>query len=86
VFEPEDLRETKEQSAKLQVADEIFEGCQDMVGFGPETWVPNEHYEMAMKLAELLKLRVLTAIPEKEAQAKIAANWWLDGMDEKDYM
>lgn len=84
-FEPEDLRKTKELSAKLQVADENFEGCRGMVGFGAETWVPNEDYEMAMDLAELLKLRVLTAIPE-EFRAKTEANWFLNDMDEKDYM
>ncbi len=61
-FKREDLRQTKELSEKLKVADENFEGCRGMVGFETETWVPNEHYEMAMKLAELIKLRVLTAV------------------------
>jgi hypothetical protein len=86
VFEPEDIRKTKELSARLQVADEIFEGCRGMVGFETETWVSNEHYEMAMNLAELLKLRVLIGIPEKEVRAKIEANWFLNDMDEEDYM
>lgn len=86
VFDPEDLRETKELSAKLQVADENFEGCRAMVGFETETWVSNEHYEMAMDLAELLKLKVLTMIPEKQLRAKTEANWFLNDMDEKDYM
>jgi len=85
-FEPEDLRETKELSAKLQVADENFEGCRGMVDFETETWVSNEHYERAMALAELLKLTVLTAIPEEEVRAKTEANWFLNDMDEKDYM
>lgn len=84
VFEPEDLRETKELSAKLQVADENFEGCRAMVGFETETWVSNEHYEMAVALAELLKLKVLTKIPEEKA--KTEANWFLNDMDETDYM
>ena len=84
-FEPEDLRKTKELSAELQVADENFEGCRGVVGFETETWVSNEHYEMAMALPELLKLRVLTEIPE-EIRAKVEANWFLDDMDEKDYM
>ena len=84
-FEPQDLRKTKELSAKLQVADENFEGCRGMIGFETETWVSNEHYAMAMALAELLKLRVLTEIP-KEVRAKTEANWFLNDMDEKDYM
>lgn len=85
-FEPEDLFKTKELSSKLQVADENFEGCRGMVGFETETWVSNEHYAMAMALAELLKLRVLTEIPEEEVRAKTEANWFLNDMDEKDYM
>ena len=85
-FEPEDLRKTKELSAKLQIADENFEGCRGMIGFETETWVSNEHYERAMALAELLKLRLLTAIPEEEVQAKTEVNWFLNDMDEEDYM
>jgi hypothetical protein len=84
-FEPEDLRKTKELSEKLQVADEILEGCRGMIGFESETWVPNEDYEMAVALAEQLKLRVLTEVP-KELRAKTEANWFLDDMDETDYM
>ena len=86
VFEPEDLRKTKELSAMLPVADKNFEWCRGIVGFETETWVPNEHYAMAMDLAELLKLKVLTNIPEEEVRAKTDANWFLDDMDEKDYM
>ncbi|KAF9490355.1 hypothetical protein BDN71DRAFT_193600 [Pleurotus eryngii] len=84
-FEPEDLRETKELSAKLQVADENFEGCRGIIGFETETWVSNEHYRMAMALAELLKLRLLTELPE-ELRAKTEANWFLDDMNEENYM
>jgi hypothetical protein len=85
VFEPEDLRKTKELSAKLQVADENFKRCRGMIGFESETWVSNEHYEMAAALAELLKLEVLREIPA-EVRAETEANWFLDDMDEESYM
>ncbi|KAJ7661108.1 protein kinase subdomain-containing protein PKL/CAK/Fmp29 [Mycena olivaceomarginata] len=75
----------EELSAKLQVADENFEGCRGMIGFETETWVSNEHYAMAKALAELLKLRVLTEVPE-EIRATTQANWFLDDMDETNYM
>ncbi|KAI0789921.1 kinase-like domain-containing protein [Abortiporus biennis] len=84
-FEPEDIRKTKELSERLQLADENFEGCRGMIGFETETWVPNEDYRMAASLAELLKLKVLIGIP-KELRPKVEANWFLDDMDEKDYM
>ncbi|PPQ73047.1 hypothetical protein CVT25_007556 [Psilocybe cyanescens] len=87
VFEPEDLRETKELSARLQVADEILEWCGDTIGFEEtETWVPNEHYDTAMALAVQLKQTLLTRIPEEDVRAKLEANWLLDDMDETDYM
>ena len=85
-FEPEDLLKTKELSAELQFADKNFETCRGILGFESETWVPNENYERAIALAEILKLRLLEAIPEKEVRAKVASNWFLDDMDEKDYM
>ena len=81
-----DLRKTKELSAELQVADKNFGRCRSMVGFETENWVLNEHYAMAIALAELLKLRVLTEIPQEEVRAKTEANWFLNDMDEKDYM
>ena len=80
VFEPEEL------SAKLQVVDANFEGCQGMVSFQTETLVSNEHYTMAMALTELLMLRALAEIPEEEVRAKTEANGFLSDMDEKDYM
>jgi len=85
VFEPEDIRKTKELSARLLVSDENYEGCRAMVCFETETWVSNEHYAMAMAFAELLKLRVLTMIPEKDVRAISEANWFLNDMDEKNY-
>ena len=41
---------------------------------------------MAMPLAELLKLRALAEIPEEQVRAKTEANWFLNDMDEKDYI
>ena len=87
VFEAEDVRKTKELTERLKLADENWEGCRRMVGFETETcWVSNEHYEMAKKIAESLKRDVLMAIPEEEDRAKFDANWFLDDMDETDYM
>lgn len=85
-FEPEDLRKTQELGVRLQLADENFEGCRGIIGFETETWVSNEHYKMAMALAELLKLRLLTEISEEGVRAKTEANWFLNDVDEEDYM
>ena len=86
VFEPEDLRKTKELSEKLKGADETFQMCRSGIGFEEEAWVSNEHYETAVALAELLKSRVLAVMQDKELRDKLEANWFLDDMDEEDYM
>ena len=86
VFEPEDLQKTKELSEKLKGADETFQMCRSGIGFEEEAWVSNEHYEMAVALAELLKSRVLATMQDKELRDKLEANWFLDDMDEEDYM
>jgi len=57
-----------------------------MVGFETETWVSNKHNKRAMVLTELLKLTVFTAIQEEDVQAKTEENWFLNNMDERDYM
>ncbi|PIL30993.1 hypothetical protein GSI_05686 [Ganoderma sinense ZZ0214-1] len=85
-FEPEDVRKTKKFSERLQLADDNFEACRGMVGFETETWVSNEHYEKAKALAELLKLKVMTRLPAGEVRDKAWANWFLDDMDEEDYV
>ncbi|KAJ7768380.1 protein kinase subdomain-containing protein PKL/CAK/Fmp29 [Mycena metata] len=85
-FESEDLRETKELGTKLKSADETFESSQNLIGFGPDTWVPNEHYETALEGVKWLTERVVPNVPE-EIRADLEVNWFLnDTMDEKDYM
>ena len=64
----------------------IFEACRGMIGFETETWVPSDHYRKAKSLAELVKLKVLMEIPKGELRDKTEANWFLDDMDEEDYM
>ncbi|KZS88144.1 hypothetical protein SISNIDRAFT_418731 [Sistotremastrum niveocremeum HHB9708] len=85
VFDREVLRKSEELSERLRISDENFETCRGMVGFEAETWVSNEHYSMATKLAELLKLQVLMNIP-RELQDNVEANWYLNDMDESDYL
>ncbi|KAF7794383.1 hypothetical protein EIP86_005517 [Pleurotus ostreatoroseus] len=85
VFEPEDIRKTKELSAILQECDESYEAFRTIIGFETETWVSNEHHERATALAEMLTRRLFTQLP-KEDRATVEANWFLNDMDEKDYL
>ncbi|KAG6851918.1 hypothetical protein C0991_004974 [Blastosporella zonata] len=85
-FEPDDVSKTKAFSTRLELPDENVRNIRGMIGFGTETWVPSDHYGKAKALAELLKQRVLMGLPNRELQDETEAHWFLDDMDEKDYM
>ena len=57
-----------------------------MIGFGPEGWVPTEHYKEAMTRSKQLKEDTLVVARSAEERAEIAAHWLLDDMDEEIYM
>ncbi|KAG6895269.1 hypothetical protein C0992_002297 [Termitomyces sp. T32_za158] len=84
-FEADDVSKTKAFSERLELSDGNFVGCQAIVGFGGEMWVPNEDYEKSKALAELLKLNVFNRL-SAEDRDKAQANWFLDDMIEDDYM
>ncbi|KXN93098.1 hypothetical protein AN958_00022 [Leucoagaricus sp. SymC.cos] len=67
-------------------ADETLEGIQRIIGFGPDGWVPTEHYEEAAAHSKQLKESTLAAAESDKVRAEIAAHWPWDDMDKKDYM
>ncbi|KAK0482281.1 protein kinase subdomain-containing protein PKL CAK Fmp29, partial [Armillaria novae-zelandiae] len=84
--DPDDVRETMELDAAQREADGYLEACRDKIGVGPEDWVPAEHYEEVMARSKKLKELGLAAIEDKEEQARVAAHWPFDDMEEEDYM
>jgi len=77
VFDAEDARETTELNEVQRKADKAFEVWQNMLGLGPEGWVPTQDYEEAVALCKQMK---------EEALAEILAHWPWDAMDEGKYM
>ena len=85
VFDTKDVRETVKLNAEQREADESLEACQNLVGFGPEGWVPAKHYEEAMARSKQLKEGALAMAKSEEEWAQIMTHWPLDDMDEKEY-
>ena len=86
-FEQDDVSKTKAFGTRLQLSDKNVRNIQSMIGFETETCVPNDYCRKAKALAELLKLRVLMALPKGELRDKTQANWFLDDMpNEEDYL
>ncbi|ETW75440.1 hypothetical protein HETIRDRAFT_423131 [Heterobasidion irregulare TC 32-1] len=86
VFDPDGVHGTMELDAEQTEADDVLEACWNVIGFGPEGWVPVEHYEQAMAISKKLKEDALAAAESEEEQAQVAAHWPFDDMDEEEYM
>ena len=84
-FDAADVRETMELDAALSDANASQEKVQNIVGCGPEGWVPNYHYEQAMARSKKLKEAVLAGAEPAEDRAEIEGHWPLDNMDEENY-
>jgi hypothetical protein len=85
-FHPDDVCETMKLDAEQREADEIPEALQNLIGYGPEGWVPVEHHEEAMARSKKLKEDALAAAGSDEEWAQVMAHWPLDDMDEEEYM
>jgi hypothetical protein len=86
VFDAEDVRETTKLNEEQRKADKAFEVWQNMLGLGPEGWVPTQHYEEAVALCRQMKEEALTEATSEEERAEIMAHWPWDDMDEGKYM
>ena len=87
VFEPEDVRATRELDAQLSSAEKNLAILENAFGLGSEGWVPVHLYESARERCRELKERELVAedIGEEE-RAQIDAHWLFDDMDEQEYL
>ena len=75
VFDPGDVHETMKLDEEQKEADELVEVCQNTISFGPEGWVPVEHYKKAMALSKKLEEDGLVVAELEEEKAWIAAHW-----------
>ncbi|RDX44619.1 protein kinase subdomain-containing protein PKL/CAK/Fmp29 [Lentinus brumalis] len=77
---------TMKLDAEQNEADEMLEVLQNMLGVGPEGWMPTEHYEEAVTRTRQLKEEALAAAETAEERAEVATHWPFDDMDEEKYM
>jgi hypothetical protein len=66
-------------------ADGHMQACKDVIGIGPEGWVPVEQYEEMKECEMRLKAAMLAAIESEEAQEYLREHWILGNFDEKEY-
>lgn len=86
VFNAEDARETLELNEVQGKADKAFGMWQNMLGLGPEGWVPTQDYKAAVALCKQVKEAALAEATSEEERAEIMGHWPWDDMDEEKYM
>jgi hypothetical protein len=86
VFDAEDVRETAELNEVQRKADKAFEVWQNMLGLGPEGWVPTQDYKETVALCKQMKEEALTEATSEEERAEIMVHWPWDDMCEAKYM
>ncbi|KAJ6480871.1 protein kinase subdomain-containing protein PKL CAK Fmp29 [Mycena sanguinolenta] len=83
VFDPVDVRETRELQKIQTEPDEDLVAIQSMLLDG---WVPVEYYEEIMAQSKKAKEAALVEAESEEERAVIEAHWPFDDMDEEEYM
>ncbi|KAI4609381.1 hypothetical protein J4E80_008631 [Alternaria sp. BMP 0032] len=84
-FTEDEVTECKRLHAAQIEADEQLQACRDVVGIGPEGWVPLEQYEETRQRERKLKAAALEAAESDEERASLEEHWIFDDIDEEEY-
>lgn len=84
-FSEDEERECLRLHTAQSEADEQLQACRDIVGIGPEGWVPTEQYEETKQRAEKLKADALEAAESEEERQQLRDHWIFDDFDEEEY-
>ncbi|WPG99073.1 kinase-like protein [Acrodontium crateriforme] len=85
-FTPEEIQECLRLEAELREADAEMQGSKEILGIGPEGWVPCEHYERVKNATMEMKADMI-ANAESEMDRDCVRNHYVyDDMDEDEYL
>ncbi|KXG47261.1 Aminoglycoside phosphotransferase [Penicillium griseofulvum] len=84
-FSDDELTECLRLEKTQSEADEQLQACQEVIGVGPEGWVPLADYDEAKRREKNLKRDALDAAETPEEKTRIQDNWIFDDFSEEDY-
>lgn len=67
-------------------AEEQMRDTKEMLGVGPEGWVPNDHYEAAKEAVMEMKKLALERAETQTDRIAVSEHWVFDDMDEDEYL
>lgn len=85
LFSQEEVKECERLHAAQIEADEQLQVCRDIIGTGPEGWMPSEQYEEAKQRERKLTADALEAAESEEERARLREHWIFDDFDEGEY-
>lgn len=84
-FSEDEIEECKRLKTAQIEADEQLQVCRDIVGVGPEGWVPREQYEDTKQRETKLKADALAAAESEEERVMLPEHRIFDDFDEEEY-
>ncbi|KAF3037178.1 hypothetical protein E8E11_006321 [Didymella keratinophila] len=84
-FSEEDMKHTLDLNAAQLEADEQLQACRDVIGIGPEGWVPLDQYNEVKQRESKLKADALEAAESDQERLMLQEHWIFDDFDEDEY-
>lgn len=84
-FSEEDMKHTLDLNAAQLEADEQLQACRDVIGIGPEGWVPLDQYDEVKQRESKLKADALEAAESDQERLMLQEHWIFDDFDENEY-
>ncbi|KAH4004327.1 hypothetical protein HBI25_044230 [Parastagonospora nodorum] len=84
-FSEEEVSECLRLNAAQIEADEQLQACRDVVGIGPEGWVPVEQYDEIKQKENQLKADALEAAESEQERQELREHWIFGDFDEEEY-
>ena len=84
-FSADEAAETVWVAKGMEEADQQFQTCLDLVGAGPEGWVPTELYADVAERAQQLKADTIEEAETDLEKQQVIEHWIFDDFDEHEY-
>jgi hypothetical protein len=85
-FSTQEASEILRLAAAMEAADSTFQSCLEIVGVGPEGWVPAEQHAEARQREQKLKADTLEDAESDEERGQMVKHWIFGDFDETEYL
>lgn len=84
-FSNQEASESLQLARSMEEADSQFQSCLEVVGAGPEGWVPTDQYDDARQREQQLRADTFEEAESELERKQIEDHWIFDDFDETEY-